>query len=301
MTLPNFLIIGAAKSGTTSLYRYLQQHPEIYMKAKEPSFFALNGEPVQFNGPGDSAGFVRRMVTTFDAYEALFDEISTEKAYGEASVIYLYNEGAAARIQRHIPDVKLIAILRNPVDRAYSSYLHLRRDGRETLSFPQALAAEAERAANNWEHQWHYTRLGMYHTQLRRYYDRFPRENIAIFRFGDFKREPARVLGEIYEFLGVSGDFMPDMSVKYNVSGQPKLKALHQFLIRPNRLKDWVRPLLPLALRRRLGAAAKQWNIVADKEPMPEETRRELHALFTPEIVNLQTLTGLDFSHWLEN
>lgn len=300
MTLPNFLIIGAAKSGTTSLYRYLQQHPEIYMKAKEPSFFALNGAPVQFNGPGDSTGFVRRMVTTFDAYEALFDNVRNEKAYGEASVIYLYNEQAPASIQAHIPDVKLVAILRNPLDRAYSSYLHLRRDGRETLSFRKALAAEPERVAQNWEHQWHYTRLGMYYTQLKRYYDRFPRENIAIFTFDDFKREPTGVLTQVYDFLGVSSNFMPDMSVKYNVSGQPRVKALHQFLIRPNRLKNWARPLLPLSLRRWLGTTTKKWNIVATKEPVPAAIRQELQALFTPEIEKLQALTGLDFSNWLE-
>jgi hypothetical protein len=302
MPLPNFLIIGAAKSGTTSLYHYLGQHPQIYTNVKEPSFFAFAGQKVRFNGPGDEYGFVRRMVTDFDAYQALFAGVTNEKAYGEASVVYLYHPATAACIHQTIPQVKLIAILRHPVERAFSSYLHLRRDGREPLTnFMDALRAEESRIQANWEHQWHYANLGFYARQLRRYYDLFPARQIAIYLYDDFKAWPETLLPQIFRFLGVDEGVTLDTSLKYNASGKTKWPGLHSFLIRPNRAKDVVRPLLPRFLRRRLGMQIKQWNIETVKPQMPAEAHDYLSRLYEPEILELQSLIGRDLSHWLRN
>ena len=169
VALPNFLIIGAAKAGTTSLYRYLEQHPEVYMSpVKEPKFFALGGERLDYRGPGDEARMRGASVTSLEDYRELFRGVSTETAVGEASTLYLYSERAAARIKHHVPDVKLIAVLRNPVDRAYSDFLHLVRDGIEPLTdFPQALEAEESRIRSRWAPMWHYRRRGFYHPQLK--------------------------------------------------------------------------------------------------------------------------------------
>ncbi len=184
MTLPNFLIIGAAKSGTTSLYRYLEQHPQIYVNGKEPGFFAYEGQTVQLGGPEDQERFNRRVVTDLNAYEALFDGISTELAYGESSVAYLYIENTAHRIKQHVPDMRLIAILRDPVDRAFSSYLHLRRDGREPIAnFTLALQEENKRIQANWDYLWRYVQMGFYHKQLKPYFDLFGSSQIIIFTF----------------------------------------------------------------------------------------------------------------------
>jgi hypothetical protein len=302
MTLPNFLIIGAAKSGTTSLFAYLGQHPEIFTNAKEPSFFALNGQRVHFDGPGDNVGFIRRSVTERSAYEALFDGVTNEKAYGEASVLYLYDAKTPARIKETIPDARLIAILRNPVERAYSSYLHLRRDGREPLAnFAEALAAEPERIAANWEHQWHYTRLGFYHTQLVGYFALFPANQIAVYTYDELKANPAALMQKVFRFLEVDETFVPDFSVKHNMSGTPKVQAVNRFLIRPNKVKDWLRPLLPRSLRRYLGLKVKQANLNTQKQEMPPEARTFLIQLYRDEIVALQTLIDQDLSHWLKN
>ncbi len=300
MTLPNFLIIGAAKSGTTSLYRYLGQHPQVYANVKEPSYFALAGKSVQYNGPGDQEGFVRRVTTDRDAYERLFDGVTQEKAYGEASVLYLYSPEAPGRIKQTIPDVKLMAILRNPVERAFSGFLHMRRDGREPLAdFAAALAAETSRVEANWEHQWHYTRLGYYYTQLKRYYDLFPAENIAVFTFDEFRSSPVAVLQDIFRFLEVDDSFVPDTSLKYNVSGVPQSRVLHKFLIRPNRLKDIVRPLLPRSARRSLGALVRRYNITDRKPELPQDIRHYLVKLYRDEILQLESLINKDLSHWV--
>ena len=300
MTLPNFLIIGAAKSGTTSLYRYLGQHPQVYANVKEPSYFALAGKSVQYNGPGDQEGFVRRVTTDRDAYERLFDGVTQEKAYGEASVLYLYSPEAPGRIKQTIPDVKLMAILRNPVERAFSGFLHMRRDGREPLAdFAAALAAETSRVEANWEHQWHYTRLGYYYTQLKRYYDLFPAENIAVFTFDEFRSSPVAVLQDIFRFLEVDDSFVPDTSLKYNVSGIPQSRVLHKFLIRPNRLKDIARPLLPRSARRSLGALVRRYNITDRKPELPQDIRHYLVKLYRDEILQLESLINKDLSHWV--
>ncbi len=303
MTLPNFLIIGAAKSGTTSLYRYLGQHPEVYANVKEPSYFALAGKQVQYAGPGDQAGFVRRITTDQADYERLFDGVTHEKAYGEASVLYLYDQEAPTRIKDAIPDVKLIAILRNPVERAYSGYLHMRRDGREPLAnFADALAAEPARIEANWEHQWHYTRLGFYHTQLVRYYALFDPSQIAVYTYDEFKASPAELMQKVFRFLEVDDAFVPDFSIKHNVSGRPKSKSLNKFLIRPNRLKDIVRPLLPRPVRRYLGLRVKQLNLATEGKPeIPTETYAYLAKLYRDEIQALQHLINKDLSHWLQN
>ena len=124
MIMPNFLLIGAAKAGTSSLYGYLKQHPQIYMSPiKEPRFFALEGETLNFNGP--TRGINQTSINTLEAYSQLFQKVTTEKAIGEASTIYLSSPKAPERIKHYLPDVKLIAILRDPSERAFSSYMHL--------------------------------------------------------------------------------------------------------------------------------------------------------------------------------
>lgn len=302
MTLPNFLIIGAAKSGTTSLYRYLQQHPQIYMNVKEPSFFALEGQDVHYAGPGDQDGFVRKIVTTLDDYEALFQGVKDERAYGEASVLYLYCPEAVGRIRHYIPDVKIIAILRNPIDRAFSSYNHLRRDGREPLSdFIQALQVEDERVAANWQHQWHYTRLGFYYTQLKRYFDLFPTEQIAVYTYDEFQNRPADALRDIFRFLGVDTDFVPDVSTKYNISGVPKSRTLQTFLTKPGFIKNVFKPFIPLSVRRQMGTKIRTWNVETTRPQLSIEARDYLLQLYRDDILQLESLIQRDLSAWLKS
>lgn len=297
--LPNFLLIGAAKAGTSAIYNYLWQHPDIYMSGnKEPNFFLLNGQAAAFAGPGDEVVNVRS-VHRLDEYEALFAGVTTEKRIGEASPAYLRSEMAAARMAEQIPNAKLIALLRNPVERALSCFQHARRDQREPMSsLLQAIEEEQTRIANNWENLWYYTTGGFYHEQLQAYYERFPKEQIGIFLYEDFVAEPLETMQQIFQFLDVE-PFEPDMSVRYNVSGQARSKMLQSFLAKPNGLKNLLKPLLPSYVRQRMVAQMMSLNVEPSKQGLSQQERAMLQSLFHDDIVQLQQLIGRELSHWL--
>ena len=188
MTLPNFLIIGAPKAGTTSLYYFLNQHPEIYMSpVKEPHFFSYENQIFKYNGPSDQQRCDNMFVTNLSQYHSLFDQVRDEKAIGEASSMYLYSDTAPQKIAKYLPEVKLILMLRHPVDRAYSSYLHLVRDNRETLSFSEALESETNRLSQGWMPFWGYQKMSFYHDYIERYFQQFGRDRILIHIYDDLK------------------------------------------------------------------------------------------------------------------
>ena len=298
--MPNFLIIGAAKSGTGALYHYLGQHPQIYMSPlKEPMFFALKDEKVDFSGPGDNKTINRKSVTNQSAYELLFQDISNEKAFGEASTLYLYSPKAPERIQYYLPEVRLIAILRHPAERAYSAFMHLLREGREPLTdFAQALRAEDVRRRNNWEPLWHYTQVGFYYSQLKRYVDRFDQSQIRVYLYEDFNINPLGVIKDIFRFLEVDEAFIPDMSIRYNVSGIAKNKILHTFLTKKNPIRAILKPFLPARTRRRIRNNLMNRNL--SKPPLSPAVRRQLIDIFREEILKSQELIQRDLSTWLE-
>ncbi|NBB75270.1 MAG: sulfotransferase [Bacteroidetes bacterium] len=299
--LPNFLIIGAAKSGTTSLYHYLRQHPDVFMPAvKEPRFFAYAEDPPPMKGPGDArTNEAAGAVYTLDAYRQLFAAASTETAVGEASPNYLYSATAPRLIREHIPDAQLIAILRNPVERAYSHFLHLVRSGREPLrNFEAALDAEPERIAAGWEWSWHYRRMGCYGEQLMRYLEHVDREQLTVHLFEDFKADPVALAQDIFHGLGVDEAFVPDTSMRYEKSGVPKNDRFQRFLLNPD---HWIRRLsrylVPEAVRERLLIRMKNVNL--EKPPLEPDVRERLTAAYRDDVLRLQDLIDRDLSAWL--
>jgi hypothetical protein len=298
--MPNFLLIGAAKSGTTSLYHYLRQHPHIYMSpVKEPKFFCFEGDRPNFQGPGDEEEINRKCVTTIEAYRALFREVADETAVGEASSMYLYYSKAPERIRHHIPGVRLIAVLRNPVERAYSSYLHCVRDRGEPLGdFAEALREEENRINKGWGPLWHYKTAGFYADQLRRYFDTFERGQIRIYLYEDLKTDAADVLEDIFGFLGVDDSYTPDISLRHNVSGVPKSPVLHALLNKPNPIKTFLKPLIPAGPRKMLNHKITDRNLLRPR--LSPTVRRELAEAYSEDIERVQDLIQRDLSKWLE-
>jgi len=300
MIMPNFLIIGAAKSGTTSLSKYINQHPEVYMGlVKETNFFALKGKEFPYRMSTITPGyFEKEIITDIAAYEALFKGLTNETAIGEASPIYLYSKDACESIHSHIPNAKLIVILRNPVDRAYSNFLHHLREGLETTdSFDEALAQEEERIHDYWWWGFHYTKAGFYYEQLKRYFDRFDSKNIKVFLYEDLISDSERLLQDIFEFLSLDINFIPSRLVRQNVSGIPKNKFWHEFLSKPSLVKEPLKLLIPAHVRQQLAEGLRNKNLA--KPSMAPETRDKLKALFRDDILQLQDLIQRDLSSWL--
>lgn len=293
--MPNFLIIGAAKAGTTALYEYLKQHPQIYMsQEKEPKFFALEGEKLDFRGPHDQENINRTAITDIEAYRKLFQGVSTEIAIGEASPLYLYSPKAPNSIKSYIPNVKLIAILRNPVERAYSGYMmHLGLGWETTSDFTQALQEEEMRIRDNWG--WgHYVNVGFYYLQLKRYFDTFNPNQIRVYLYEDLKTNPVAMLQNIFEFLNVDESFIPDITIKHNISGIPKNNFLNALIKSVKPFNPILKQMLPSRLRQNIK------NQVLVKPQLSMDVRKQLIEVYREDILNLQDLIDRDLSKWLK-
>jgi Sulfotransferase family len=304
MSLPNFLIIGAAKAGTNALYHYLRQHPQVYMSPwKEPKFFAFESEAdLGFRAANGRDAPVNASVILDQAeYEELFDDASDDElARGEASTHYLYVEKSPARIKALIPDARLIAVLRNPVDRAFSSYQHLVRDDLEPLDFGAALDAEPQRIAEHYAYLYRYTDLGFYSEQLDRYEKSFPESQLCVLLYDDLRSDPEGTCRRIFSFLGVDEHFVPDMSGEYNRSGVPKNRVMHRLLNPSAPLKRRLWNVTPRFARERLlDAQTKMVNRNLQRQTMPEPERDRLRDVFRAEVGRLETRLGRDLSHWL--
>jgi hypothetical protein len=187
MALPDFFLVGAPKAGTTALHAALAQHPQLYLSpVKEPKFYLCDERrPARsrHRGPGD-AHSAREWVWRRSAYEALFDAAPAGALRGESTPFYLYDRSAQRRIRADVPEAKLVVVIRDPVDRAYSNWMHLRSDGLEPIEdFGEAWAAEDERVAAGWAPFWHYRRLGRYGAQLRDLTAHFSAEQIHVLRY----------------------------------------------------------------------------------------------------------------------
>ncbi|HEY7331584.1 MAG TPA: sulfotransferase [Candidatus Limnocylindria bacterium] len=295
---PDFLVIGAAKSGTTALWSFLRQHPQVFMPAvKEPQYFAFEeGAVPRFAGPGATIG---RAITTWDAYEALFAAAGPDaRAVGEASNLYLYVPEASERIRARLPEARLVAVLRHPADRAFSSYLHLKRQGREPApDFGTALDLEAARIADGWGFLWRYREMGFYGVQLQRYVDRFPRGQLLVHLYDELVADPLAVLGRTYGFLGVDTMFAPDLSARPNRGGVPRRGWRGALLSRSSPLRRLVAAATPRSLRERAREAADRRVLV--RERLDPAVRRRLTEEFSSDIEQLARILDRDLSAWL--
>lgn len=300
---PNFLVIGAAKSGTTALWHQLRQHPQIYMSPrKHTRHFAYEVEDPGFCGPASKRPSVPYAVADADAYRALFAGVEDEAAVGEASHSYLYQPAAPERIRRYASGMKLIAMLRQPAERAFSHYNQMIRDGREPLeNFGRALEAEEARVRKNWWPDFHYARMGLYHVQLQRYFGLFDRRQIKVYLYDDFQADPLGVLRDAFEFLDVDATFGPQAMIKYNASGRPKSRFVYQALQKLRSAKPLAERALPgRYYRSLLRAGGHLHNRNLSKARLSSRVRRQItDDLFEEDIVKLQELIGRDLSGWL--
>ncbi len=289
MTLPNFFILGAQKAGTTSLHRYLGQHPQVFMSPnKEPQYFAFGDMDIPPEGLGPY------WVRTFPAYQALFEDARGARAIGEASTSYLHSARAARRIARRLPEARLIAVLRDPAERAHSHFIfNHKRQLEDVPTLAAALERNQEPPAGISRQVFRYLDIGFYHAHLTEYFQHFDRRQVRVFLYEDFKDRPLEMVQEFFRFLDVDDDFVPDMTVKYNVSGVPRNPATKALLSRLRPLRRYLERRLPPPLVSRLGKA------LIRPQGQETDTRRGLIEIFRDDILKLQDLIGRDLSAWL--
>ncbi|MGY1722114.1 sulfotransferase family protein [Blastococcus sp. SYSU DS0533] len=294
---PQFLVIGAARSGTTALYQHLVEHPDLFLTTpKEPHYFALAGTRPAFTGPGDRQTINRLAVTDPERYRALYRDARPGQLRGEASVSTLYYPEAVTRLRAEAPDARLVCMLRDPADRAFSAYGFMRTRGWEPCqTFEEALADEERRIRAGWHHIWHYAAMGRYGEQLRHVLDVFPREQLLVLRYEEMVADGAAVLARVHAFLGVPV-LPPTVEPDPHRSGEPRNRFLSRVVSTHHPLKKVVSPLVPRPLRRRLRRQIVRRNVV--RTTYGEQTRRALVARFDTDIAEVERLTGFDLSAW---
>ena len=297
MIRPNFLVIGAPSSGTTSLYSYLKQHPQIFMSSvKEPHFFSFAGKEFE---PTMIESYKQRRIDSLEEYQALFQGVSNEVAIGEASPSYIYTPSACQSIQQSIPDAKLIAILRNPVDRAYSNYMRCVRNNHEPITdFAEALRQEPARIQDNWPPKWFYKLKGFYYGQLKRYFETFDNSKIMVCLYEDLSDRPISLMQDIFRFLSVKTTFVPDISEKQNISFVPKNRTLKALLTKRHPVKSVIKPFIPKKLRHQAVNHLEDWNRCKPK--LSPKLRKQLIEEYREDILKLQELIMRDLSGWLQ-
>jgi Sulfotransferase family len=302
VAMPDFLVIGAPKAGTTALHAALAAHPGLFMSAvKEPKYFLTDGPPAtEGGGPGDIQTY-REHIWRREEYEALFDAAPPGTLRGESTPFYLYNRAAQKRIQDQIPHAKLIVILRDPVERAHSNWTHLWSAGLEPIGdFARACAQEDARVAAGWADFWHYTRLGKYGEQLEHLFLRFPREQVFIVRYRALLDAPAQALDDICEFLGVHPGII-DHVPRENVTAHPDRSLAHVTVSKLVRGAAKAGRHLPGTMATTVTHPLERFlqQNAGRRQPLSWQQRQAVLPYFEDDIRLLERITEAYFGDWL--
>lgn len=286
--MPNFFIIGAAKSGTSSLHAYLSRHPQILMSVPKETEYFLD---------------MRVYQRGCEYYQRCFEGATAmTRAIGEASVNYMIDPAVAARIQADLPKSshRFIAVLRNPIERAYSGYWNAVREGLVDEPFPASLAHEEDRisAMKSRNEKWWTVaqlRAGLYGRNLHPFLEAFGRDRVLVFAYEDM-RNIDRLLREIFRFLQVDENVTVDTSTRLNVASQPHWPRLYHALFSEGIHTPILKSIVPPSMRRRVRTGML---METSYPPMDDHTRRRLEAFYRDDILRLSDEIGRDFSGWL--
>lgn len=302
MALPDFFIIGAPKAGTTALHAALAQHPGLFLSpVKEPKFFLCEGaRPQGLAGPGD-AHSASEWIWERDRYEALFDVAPAGALRGESTPFYLYDLQAHDRIHDVVPEAKLIALLRDPVDRAHSNWMHLWSDGLEPIGdFVAACRAEDDRVRAGYAPFWHYRGLGRYGEQLAHLHSVFDRSQVHVLRYRDLVDDPVATLDGICAFLGVEDGLL-----------QPPAPENSRPFVRDTTANRALARLVRIGARSCAHLPPRAWRVASrplvralqrgssTRPRLGGDERREVLEPLVDDVRLLEQVTGRSFDDWL--
>lgn len=286
----NFFIVGAPKSGTTSLYYYLQEHPEVEMsREKEPDYFSYDS--IQKQG----MYYSNQRINSEEKYHSLFNKKSKGVIFGEASVSYLFYNKVANRIKQYNADAKIIIMLRNPIDRAFSHYLMDFRLGLVSDSFENIINKTSKHKNAQLFYQ-QYIEVSEYSNQIERYLKEFNINNILFIDYEDFKKDARRVVRNVYDFLDINSEYKADVHKKHNIFTMPKnnfIRRLYSFI--------FVRNILTFLLHKKIISSIRSLLFKHNKKPvLSEDIRKQLQQYFKKDILRLNHLMNKDFAKWIK-
>jgi len=286
----DFFIVGAPKAGTTSLYHYLNEHPQIEMSLqKEPDYFS--DKEIQIQG----LYYSKNRIDTVEKYNGLFNTQKKDVIFGEGSVSYLFYPTVAQDIKVYNPMAKIIIMLRNPIERAFSHYLMDYRLGLVSDSFEDIINKKSKHKNAHLFYQ-QYIKVGEYAAQLKRYCDIFDKKNILLIDYENFKSDVTGTMNSVYSFLNISAEFSVDINKKHNTFTMPKNKLIrfvYSFVI--------IRNILSFIFPKNIIKAVRLILFTKDKKPkLLEETRNQLKHYFSNDVRLLGNLIGKDYSKWIQ-
>jgi len=307
---PDFFLVGAAKSGTTSLNAYLTAHPEIYMSPiKEPNYFSTDINPNNFR-PAYKKTLPKNIDKTLKTHQAKEMQIAfvrDENAYaqlfannkkmltaGESSTSYLYSTIAAEKVKAYNPSAKIIMILRNPAERAYSHYTMAVQMGLATTDFRTAFTQDKNATRKGWGVSELYFELGNYAEQIKRYQKVFDQEQLLILLFDDLIGSPNLTHQKICNFLNVT-IFAAPKTEAYNKGVAPKNPELHRILMQSG-LKEKIKKVLPASVFNKI----KQKQYKTEVESLKKDDRQYLINIYKDEILELQEILDRDLNNWIK-
>lgn len=282
---PNFFIVGAPKAGTSSLYHYLDEHPEIFMcPEKEPNFFSYQEIKAQ------NLYYRKKNIGSLRKYLDLFKGVDNEKAIGEASVSYLFYQEVPKKIKKAVPDAKIIIILRNPIKRAFSHYLMDLRLGYTGLSFEDIIFNKEKHPL----HYQQYLELGLYSIQVQRYLDTFEEKNLKIVMFEEFIKDQNNMMASLFKFLNVDSRYSPQFLIKYNPSVVPKNDYIRLFYARTT-----LRRIMKFVLPKSILSRAARFSFKSELPSLDKDSENFLRSFYIKDIQKLENILMRDLQFWL--
>ncbi|MDJ0576898.1 MAG: sulfotransferase [Xenococcaceae cyanobacterium MO_234.B1] len=271
-----FIVLGGHKCGTSSLHAYLKQHPEIIMPR-------IKGQDI-----------LNRPSLTIEDYKNSYDTITTQKVFGEVSSVYLQSEKACLSIKKYFPEAKLLAILRNPVDRAFSHFNTLSDGKKSQLKFKNICQNPQQFKTNS------ILNIGLYYSNLKRYFENFNNQQIRILLFDLLVNNKRKFFSDFFEFIEVSQDFLPDTSFIVRKGG--KQKELKKAIFSNPFLKATARTIIkPLTNQQQRYSLSKKFdNLFLTKNSLPDDLRSSLIDYYREDILRTQELLDINLSHWLK-
>ncbi len=291
-SLPNFLVVGAPKCGTTSLYHYLRPHPQVFLpERKELHYFSYDALARDVAGPGD-AQTLGELCADRTAYAAHYADARGERAIGDVSPSYLYfADEVIPRILAQLGEPNIVVLLRDPVSKCHSQYMHMVREGLEPLGFEAALAAEERRREAGWGNLWRYRESTLYADRVESYLRAFGEHRVVVCWFEDLAADPGAIVMSLCAFLGIDRDFRPDTRAVYNRTGRPRSPGLARLLFQDSPLKRAAQAVLPQALRSTLRARVSALN-TGPKETIPAHVEEVLREHFAADVARLGQVLG---------